>query len=194
MQNPLPDGTTTKVRWNDRSSVNVLFFFFSRKTPVTVSTSIWGCGNKEEELNYPTETTNTTIRTHRKHRQIHGKRLWIVLCLRQLGEERDHGQSALFQCLHLNLPVSDAQQIPAQIEVVRESGRRERGINKGATINRLLNSLSLCSVLIVANGHREHGLFVVRVQQRLSTGRIEDDKVLLEELPNNFRPGSVAEE
>lgn len=49
-------------------------------------------------------------------------------------------------------------------------------------------------MLVVADGQREHGLLVVGVQQRLPVLRVEDDEVLLEELPHNISSGCVAQE
>lgn len=57
-----------------------------------------------------------------------------------------------------------------------------------------LYSLSLAALLVIANRQREHGLLVVRVQQWLPALRIEYDKVLFQELPNNVRPRRVAQE
>lgn len=49
-------------------------------------------------------------------------------------------------------------------------------------------------LLRLAGGQREHGVFVVGVEQRLAVARVEQDKVLLEELAHNVGAGHVAQE
>lgn len=47
-------------------------------------------------------------------------------------------------------------------------------------------------MLVGANGQRQHRVLVVRIQQRLPTLRIENEKVLFEELANNIRTRGIA--
>lgn len=46
----------------------------------------------------------------------------------------------------------------------------------------------------VEDGHGDHGMLVVRLQQRLPVVRVVDDEVLFQELTDNAGPGGVAQE
>lgn len=52
MQNPLPDGTITSERWNDRYGSLMTATLRSLKTPVTVRRMSWGCERKKSQISW----------------------------------------------------------------------------------------------------------------------------------------------